>query len=157
MRLQRFRAAIFLAACFVGVCSAQVADLSGTWRLNIQKSRWGNVQRPFSILVTVEHKEPVLKYSGTMVYSGGEDTRTFAFSGAIDGREYPITRSFGKGKIVIQRINNWTIEAKFRSDDGQRSEVVRTSLSRDGKVMRRSIRRNGPEGELSWTEVYERS
>lgn len=157
MRLRRFRAAVLLAALSVGVCSAQVADLSGTWRLNVQKSRWGKVQKPFSVLVTVEHKEPLLKYSGTMVYSGGEDTRTFAFNGAIDGKEYPITRPIGKGKVVIQRINNWTTESIFRSDDGQWSETVRTSLSRDGKEMRRTIRRKGPEGELSWTEVYEKS
>ena len=156
MRLQSFLAAVLLAAFSVGVCSAQIADLSGTWRLNVQKSRWGNLQKPFSILVTVEHKEPLLKYSGTMVYSGGEDTRTFAFSGAIDGKEYPITRSFGKGKVVIQRINNWTTESVFRSDDGQWSETTRTSLSRDGKQMRRTIRRKGPEGELNWTEVYEK-
>lgn len=156
MTLRLATAALGLAALSTSICSAQVADLTGAWYLNVEKSKWGDVQKPVSILVTVNHKEPEIKYSGTMVYAGGEDTRTFAFSGAIDGKEYPMTRSFGDGKVSTTRVNPRTTASVFRSNDGRWEENIRTTISRDGKEMRRSIHRKGPEGELEWTEVYER-
>ncbi len=148
-----------LAGCIafcLSTCLAQVADLSGTWDLNLDKSSWGQVQKPLAITVTIEHREPAIRYTGTIVYAAGEDTRTFSFQGAIDGKEYPITRSFGSGKIRIRRVNARTTESVFRSDDGQWEEVTRTSISVDGKTLRREIRRKGPPGELRWTEVYDK-
>lgn len=143
-------------ALSVGSCLAQVANLTGTWDLNVGKSRWGRVQRPLAITVIIEHHEPALKYTGTIVYSAGEDTRTFGFEGAIDGKDYPITRSFGSGKIRIRRLDSRTTESVFRSDDGLWEEYARTSISADGKSLRREIRRKGPPGEMRWTEVYDK-
>jgi hypothetical protein len=108
------------------------------------------------ITVTIDHKEPSFTYSGRLVYAEGEDTREFRFHGAIDGREYPVTRSFGAGKIVMTRVDHRTLSSVLRSDDGSWTENIRTTISRDGNVMRRSIRREGPSGEMEWTEVYER-
>lgn len=143
-------------ALSLGASLAQVANLSGTWDLNVGKSNWGKLQKPLAITVTIEHREPALKYTGTIVYSAGEDTRTFGFEGAIDGKEYPITRSFGSGKIRIRRLDPRTTESVFRSDDGLWEEYARTSISADGKTLRREIRRKGPEGEMRWTEVYDK-
>ena len=137
-------------------CVAQVVDLTGIWVLNVDKSKWGEVRKPVSITVTIDHREPALTYSGSMVYAEGEETREFRFSGAIDGREHPARRSFGEGKLVIKRVDGRTLASVFKSDDGGWTENVGTTISRDGTVMRRSIRREGPSGEMQWTEVYER-
>ncbi|MEN6606483.1 MAG: hypothetical protein ABFD60_04515 [Bryobacteraceae bacterium] len=156
MRLRFLWAAVTAAAFSLSISQAQVINMSGTWNLNVQKSSWGKVQKPVSVLVTIEHDEPALKYSGNMVYFGGEDTRTFSFAGAIDGKWYPISRSYGSGKISMRRIDFRSMESEFRSDDGKWTEHIRTLVSRDGKELRRTIRRTGPEGNLNWTEVYDK-
>jgi hypothetical protein len=139
-----------------GTSWAQVASLSGTWQLNVEKSKWGKLQKPVTAVVSITHREPKLEYTGSIVYATGEDTRPFGFNGAIDGKEYPGTRSAGAGKITLKRVDDRTIFSHFRSDDGLFTEEATTSVSPDGKSMRRALQRKGPDGELKWTEVYEK-
>lgn len=53
------QALLVLATLCVGC--APVQDMSGTWKLNAEKSDWRGVRRPLSVVVTVEHREPILK------------------------------------------------------------------------------------------------
>jgi len=139
-----------------GYCEAQVSSLTGTWHLNVDKSRWGKRQRPQSVAVRVEHNEPALKYSGTVVDAGGENTTDFEFSGAIDGKEYRMTGAYGEGRIRIDRVDTRATVSAFRSDDGRYVVTARTQLAADGKTMTRRIQVKGPDGETQWTEVYEK-
>ena len=113
----------------------QFPNLSGTWSLNINKSRWGKHLKPGSGRVTIEHHEPVFKYSGTVAFQStpnaaeGEVTKTFAFNGAINGKPYPVTGDGGEGSISIKRVNTNTIESDFESTDGKLSETARMRLS----------------------------
>lgn len=150
------RLVLGFAILLAGPCSAEVVNLTGVWKLNVERSKWGQVPKPVSIIVTIDHKEPAISYTGTMVYVDGEETREFDFDGAIDGKEYPLTRNFGEGKIVVQRVNDATITSEFKTDDGKWQESVRTTVTRDGKVMRRMIERKGPSDNLAWMELYEK-
>ena len=87
----------------LGLSLDQAGNLTGTWQLNVEKSHWGEMRRPTSVVIVIDHNEPTLHYSGSIVYAN-EDTRDFAFDGAIDGKAYPMTRSFGKGKAVLRRV-----------------------------------------------------
>jgi hypothetical protein len=140
--------------------AADIVDMSGTWQLNVAKSKWGKHPKPASIQVTIEHHEPSLKYSGTVSFlsgpSGGEETRTFAFDGAIDGKEYPVTGTLGPGKMSIRRTTPNTIRSEYRSDDGKFTQTERTTISADRKTLVNEMRENGPGGAVSWTEVYGR-
>lgn len=138
-----------------GLCAAQPANLSGNWLLNVSRSKWGNVNKPVLVMLTIEHQEPKLSYHGKVQYAN-EDEREFGFSGAIDGKAYPMSRSFGEGEIIIVRVNDRTIESTFRTPDGNTVETARTTLSRDGSVMERRLKLVSPEGTKRWTEVYER-
>lgn len=146
--------ALLLAAA--GALTAQAVNLTGTWVLNTERSRWGKLRPPLMITVTIDHQEPKLAYAGRLVSAEGEEAREFEFRGAIDGREYPLVRSFAEGKIVLKRLDARTLESEFKSNDGLWTEFARTSVSGDGKTMRRTVRRRGPPGRLEWTEVYER-
>lgn len=132
-----------------------VESLSGTWVLNVEKSRWNQARKPISLVVTIEHNEPELKYSGRILYAD-EDSRPFSFEGRIDGNEYPMVRSFGPGKVVLERVNARTIRSVYKSDCGRFIETTRTSLSSDGQTLRRQIRLETPNGRFDWTEVYEK-
>lgn len=152
------RAAILAAAW--QLAAAQVPDLSGTWQLNVAKSAWGKHPKPASAVITIEHHEPELKYSGTVIFptgvTGGEHARTFAFDGAIDGKEYPVTGTLGQGKMEFHRVNPAVVTSRFESSDGGLTETARTTLSPNGKTLVRDIHAKGPNGDESWTEVYDR-
>ncbi len=146
------------AAClalFWSLCAAQPANMSGSWRLNTEKSKWGTANRPVSVIVTIDHHEPSLNYQGVVLYPN-EDERSFTFAGNFDGKPYPMSRSFGEGMITLTRVDNFTVESVFRTNDGSHSEVARTILSRDGRTLTRQLRVSAPDGVTKWTEVYEK-
>ncbi|MEJ5367014.1 MAG: hypothetical protein WHT08_01765 [Bryobacteraceae bacterium] len=149
--------ASILSAAFLLVvpCAAQPANLSGNWQLNVSRSKWGNLNKPVSVVLTIQHQEPNLSYHGSVLYAN-EDQRDFGFSGAIDGKPYAMSRSFGEGEIVIVRINDRTIESTFRTADGNYIETARTTVSRDGRTLERQLKLVSPEGTKKWTEIYER-
>jgi len=139
----------------LGACAGQPANLSGSWHLNIEKSRWGSKVKPQSVTLFIEHQEPMLRYRGTVTHVN-EDTRDFTFEGAIDGKSYSMVGSGGVGTVVLHRVDANTFESVFRTTDTTCSETARTSRSRDGRLLTRQIRLRTPEGTLTWTEVYER-
>jgi len=144
------------ASLFLGaLLAAQPANLSGNWHLNVARSKWDNVNKPVSVLLVIEHQEPKLSYHGTVLYAN-EDQREFGFSGAIDGKPYPMTRSFGQGETVLVRVNDRTIDSTFRTHDGNYIETARTTVSRDGRTLERQLKLVSPEGTKKWTEIYER-
>ena len=49
-----------------GIALAEVANMSGTWALNAGRSSYGDNPRPSNVLLTIQHNEPSLKYSGTV-------------------------------------------------------------------------------------------
>jgi hypothetical protein len=147
--------ALVLFVTAVGICAGQNANLSGSWQLNVEKSHWGSKPKPVSVSLVIEHKDPALKYHGT-VNEGLENTRDFSFDGAIDGKSYPMTAAAGPGQAVLKRVDANTIQSEFKSADGKRIETTRTSVSRDGKVLTRTIREKTPEGTKTWSEVYDR-
>lgn len=139
----------------LGMGTAQTPSLTGAWDLNVAKSNWGKKAKPQSVEVTIEHSEPDLKYSGVAV-DAQEHTRHFEFAGKIDGKEYPVAREYGEGKITLKRANPATLNSEFRSTDGRFVERATTTLSKDGKTLTRQMRLKSPDGNLSWTEIYEK-
>jgi len=146
---------LVLLVLTAGRCAAEVANLSGTWRLNVNKSSWSGVRRPEMVVLQIDHREPVLKFAGTVDHPN-EETRHFAFDGLIDGKEYPAQRSYGTGAVVFKRINDHTVSSAFRSDDGQCLESTEIVVAADGRTLRQHIKLTTPAGKREWTEVYER-
>ncbi len=138
---------------------AGAADLtnafSGNWHLNVEKSKWGTTSKPHSVALSIEQRGQEIRYSGSVIYAN-EDTRSFAFTGAFDGKPYKMTRSFGDGEIVLKQVDEFTFESTFKTDNGSYTETARTSVSRDGKTLTRRLSVRSSEGTKSWTEIYER-
>ena len=149
---------VVLAALLVltaGRCAAAAVNLSGTWRLNVKKSTWSGLRRPELVILQIDHREPVLKFSGTVEHPN-EESRYFAFDGMIDGKEYPAQRSYGAGSVTFKRVNDQTILSTFRSADGQCVEVTEIVAAPGATTLRQHIRLTTPAGKREWTEVYER-
>ena len=149
---------LILALACAGVCAenSSVANLSGTWVLDAKQSKWGNHKPPTSIVISIEHHEPALKYSGQEIKPGEEQPREFSFDGAIDGKSYPVRGPGEEGTMYFKRVNPRTVDSVFTSKDHTETDEARTSLSADGKKMTREVKAKAPGGKESWTEVYTR-
>lgn len=150
-----------IALSFVAaIASAQIPDLSGTWRLNVQKSNWGKHPKPSSGKVVIEHHEPQLKYTGTISVNDGGETAVgntnFSFDGAIDGKEYPVAGTDGPLKMSIRRVSPASTISELKSNDGTVLETAKTTISPDGKRMTREMKAVAPGGDVSWMEIYDR-
>jgi hypothetical protein len=155
MRVHRFLLLCVAAALLPDVVLAQAADMSGTWVLNKKKSSWGS-SVPFDVMMFIEHKEPILKYKGTITYRD-ETTRDFAYDGAIDGKPQPADRAAGSGTMTHTRRSRREFRTVFRNADGSYVQTVDTSLSLNGKTLTRALRVETPQGVRRWTEVYDRN
>jgi hypothetical protein len=148
---------VVFALSLIGFASTQVPNLSGTWRLNVEKSSWGKHPKPTGGTVVIEHQEPAFKYSGTVEVENGTETsdgaRSFSFNGAIDGKEYPVTGRAGSAMMTIRRVNPFTLVSELKSSDGTVLETAKTTISADGKRLTREVK---AAKEISWTEVYDR-
>ena len=133
----------------------QQSSFSGTWKLNREKSKWKSLRKPISVIVTIDHKQPAFSYSGSLVDADGE-LRNFEFSGFVDGKEYPAQREYGEGKVILKWAGLNTLTATFKTNDGRWVETTSRSLSRNGKTLTQQLRVKGPEGEVTWTEIYEK-
>ncbi|MEW5978928.1 MAG: hypothetical protein AB1898_24300 [Acidobacteriota bacterium] len=144
-----------LAAIILAGCSSWTLDFSGSWNLNIARSDWGEARKPLRVVVEIEHREPAFKYSGTVFYPDGE-LRSFGFDGLIDGKSYRAWRSFGEGKMSMRHSDERSLLSVFLSEDGRYREETTTTLTENGRILKRRIKVTGPGGETAWDEVYER-
>ena len=152
---------MFLRLCVIVLAALLLqagpsSDISGTWRLDIVRSVWGTRPKPVSVTLQVQHKEPALVYGGVVIYSG-EDARPFQFNGAIDGKAYPMSRSFGTGSVVLRRLDPLTFESIFTTADRTSVETTSTRVSPDGKTLTRHIRLKAGNSTTLSTEVYRRN
>lgn len=145
---------VFTAAALLS--AAQVPNLSGVWKLNQQKSKWAkNQAAPVTVVVTITHQEPSLKYSGTV--TGADDqTRNFDFTGAIDGKPYQENGSGETGTVTYKRVDARTVDAEYRDAGGKLVQTARNRISADGRTLIREITADTADGQMKWTEVYDR-
>ena len=134
------------------LAAGDAANLTGTWDLQVGKSEWGKKEKPVSAEVTIQHNEPQIQYKGTVVTGPNGESRTFEFSGAIDG----VAKPNEKGHLVMKRVDDRTTVSEVKSADGKTVETTRTTVSRDGKTLNRRIYAEGPQGSMVWNEVYTR-
>jgi hypothetical protein len=138
---------------------AEVANMSGTWVLNKDRSDWNAKSPPTGVILHIEHREPLLKYTGSVTEGGTEKDQTrFSFDGAIDGKEHTIREGSGaRSKILFKRTSDDTVESVLKSPDGKTIEESSTKLSSDGKTLVRKIKQRTADNKTGeWTEIYER-
>lgn len=155
MLFERVLVIVALLLAAAGRCSGQAVDLSGAWKLNVQKSTWNNAHHPDSVTLRIRHSEPFLSFEGSVGHAGEED-RPFHFEGAIDGKEYAAQRSYGPGMVWMRRLNSVTVVSTFRSAGGQYIETTEIIIDSQRHTLTQRIHLTTPEGRRNWTEVYER-
>lgn len=151
------RYALLAAGLACVALAADVQNMGGSWKLNLDKSKWGKRDKPTSEELNIEHNEPSIKYKGAIINANATDRRDFTFEGAIDDKGHPAEGPDGPGTMTIHRVNPYTTKWTFRSNDGKVTEEATTTISRDARQLTRTIQRKAPTGNFSWTEVYDKT
>lgn len=178
MKKNLFLAAIFSLFVFAVTASAQIADHSGTWKLDVSKSKLGDrnmiaeqtltvVQTAKDITVTpVTKRNPPPEGSmggrsggGGGMGGGGDAAMTYTLDGKetkaeVEGRmgKMPVTLSAKSegGKLHLTSVSTFS---------GQMGEITVTTkesweMSTDGKTLTITTDRTTPRGTDSTTRVF---
>ena len=133
---------------FAAIASAQThPNLSGTWKLNVQKSDMGS-SAVTALVAEVNHKDPALSYTvkGT---AGGQDFEETE-SLTTDGKP---TRD-SHGVMVKAYWDGATLVAEGAGGYGTPAYVARITLADDGKTFTRTFKMaNDPQPRR---EIYEK-
>src|SRR5246127_1694536 len=117
-----------------GPVFAQSNPLVGTWKLNLEKSKFNPGPGPKSMTRTVEAQGDGVKYTFDGLSADGAAI-AYSFAVSFDGKDNAITGAMPSGadSISAKRINSNTFEATSK----QGGKVIGTSkveVSQDGKI-----------------------
>ncbi len=134
MRLLKFASILALVAVACAPAFAQSNPAVGTWKLNVEKSKYNPGPAPKSLTRTLEAQGDHVKYSFEGVSAEGTGV-AYSFTVAFDGKESPITGSMpgGADAITIKRTDANTFEATL-TKAGKVIGTSKSEISKDGKV-----------------------
>jgi hypothetical protein len=134
MRLLKFASILALFAVACAPAYAQTNPAVGTWKLNVEKSKYTPGPAPKSLTRTLEAQGENVKYSFEGVSAEGTGV-AYSFTVAFDGKESPITGSMpgGADAITIKRTDANTFEATL-TKSGKVVGTAKSEISKDGKV-----------------------
>jgi hypothetical protein len=118
----------------LGDVSAQASNpRSGTWKLNLAKSKYDPGPAPQSNTMKIEASGDGEKATTEGVNAAGAPTKT-EYTAQYDGKDYPMTGSQNADMVSLKRIDARTME---RTDKKGEKVVVTSTrvISEDGKTM----------------------
>jgi hypothetical protein len=131
-------------------------NASGTWNLDVAKSKFGEAPKPKSAHLTVLMKGNSLSWTSDVVRADGTRIKQF-FDGAIDGKEYPVRSEPEAGTVSASYTRNkdGTTHATSKSPTGRMETTI--SISRDAKtlIIKNELIDNSGE-KVTWSEVWRR-
>jgi hypothetical protein len=153
MRLAK-RLALSLLLLGSVAAAADVANMTGVWKLNLKKSKFQGNKAPLSVELRIQHNDPALKYSGTIQRDQEASPDTFEFDGAIDEKIYPVKENHHTGRTIkFKRQSPRSVES-WSSDDTMEEHAV-TTVS--GKTLIRKMHVKQKDGKVGdWTEFYDK-
>jgi len=145
----------------IGSTALRAADLqTGTWKVNVGKSKYKTATPPQSQTVTIapDGKDGV-KVTVNAVNTKGEKS-TVEYAAQYDGKEYPRTET-GAGAIPgqtvsLKRIDDHTVE-RVSYLKGKKLTTEKWEISKDGKTRTVTQSGVGPDGKpVDNVQVYEK-
>ena len=117
-----------------GVPRAAGDPFLGTWKLNLEKSRYNPGPPPQHQTYTFEPADA----NGVKFTAAGVDARGnpihIEYTGHFDGKEFPVRGNRNSSRVVLQRIDLYTVEGENRQD-GKVIRRFRRTVTPDGKTM----------------------
>ncbi len=149
-------ARLFIVAA-VATLGAYAADNSlGTWKLNMEKSKFNPAPGPIKSLTTTrEASGDGVKATTTGEQADGKPINA-SFTAKYDGKEYPVTGA-PYDTIAIKQVNANTFTTTQTKKDGKYHTTVRVVISKDGKTMTATVKGVNAEGKAAnYVMVYDK-
>jgi hypothetical protein len=114
--------------------SAQATDpASGTWELNLAKSKFSPGPPPKSQTRTCEVTGADVKYTLKGIDAEGKPTLV-QYTAKYDGKDYPVTGSQDFDAISLKRVDAGTAQATLKKG-GKVIQTATRVVSKDGKTL----------------------
>ena len=126
------------------VAAAAADQLSGTWKMNPEKSKYSPGPAPQSLTVVVESDNDNYKIDATGIGGDGKSTHA-QFSAKFDGKDYPATGLTNADTVSVKRIDANTVETAQKKD-GRVVMTITTKVAKDGKTRTSTYRGRNAEG-----------
>jgi hypothetical protein len=124
---------VTLVAVLAFTVVASGADSNvGTWKLNLDKSKYSPGPAPKSATLTIEAHDGGIKYTADGENAQGSPIHV-EFTAKYDGKDNPATGSPEYNSIALKRIDANTTESTTKKD-GKVMVTSRTVISNDGKT-----------------------
>jgi len=132
------------------VSAAPKPNFTGTWKVNLQKSKL-QIPPPESSVFVVEHAEPRLRITRTHVFGGKSDTFTIQLT--TDGQETVLrdaqrtiySRAYWEGNVLV-------FDSRIVMEAGEATNVVRYRRAKDGQSFTARERLRSPK--LNYDNVW---
>jgi hypothetical protein len=141
-----------------GTMLAQSTAFVGTWKLNLDKSKFPAAMAPKSLTRTVSADGDTVTYKFDGTGSDGAAI-TYGFTSKLDGKDSDVTGNgmpYGADHISIKQINSHMTSATLKKGD----KVVGTStatVSHDGKMLTLTSKGTGADGKpVKTVSVYDK-
>src|SRR5262249_42193051 len=121
-----------ITALMLTVTTAVADQLSGTWKMNPEKSKYSPGPAPKDLTVVVESDENNYKLDATGTDGDGKPMHV-QYSAKFDGKDHPATGIANADAVSLKRIDASTIET-LQKKDGKVVMTVTTNVSKDGKT-----------------------
>jgi len=147
---------VILVAVLALAVIAWGADTNvGTWKLNLDKSKYRPGPAPKSATLTIEAQDGGIKYASHGESAEGSPTH-IEFTATYDGKDNPVTGSPDFNSIALKRIDAHTVESTTKKD-GTVMLTSRTVVSHDGKTRTLTSKgRNAAGQDVNNVVVYDR-
>jgi hypothetical protein len=114
---------------------AQTNPVVGSWKLNLEKSKFPTGMAPKSLSRTVTADGDSVTYSFEGQGPDGSALK-YSFTVKYDGKDYEVTGSgmpYGADHIAIKRVNSHMFSATLKKD-GKEVGTSTSTVSHDGKT-----------------------
>jgi hypothetical protein len=139
----------------LSVLGQQKPDFSGTWKLNVAKSEFGQLPGPTSRTDVITHKEPSLSSSVTAETSEGK--REYTVNYTTDGKEAVNKIGPRDVKSTLKWVgSDLKISSKFLFNEMEVTSEATWTLSPDGKTLTINAHFVSSMGEADQKFVFEK-
>jgi hypothetical protein len=130
---------VLTVAAVLPLLAAGDNPASGTWKLDVTKSKFSPGPAPKSATLTIDADGDKVKTTFEEV--AADDTKSgYQYTANLDGKDYPITGSAapdrlrGADSVVLRRNGSHAYGAMFKKS-GQVMMTNMTTVSKDGKTL----------------------
>jgi hypothetical protein len=154
--MKRIWARLVIGAALVAMVAFGADNSLGTWKLNMDKSKFDPGPAIIKSLTTTrEASDGGVKATSTGERADGTPINA-GYTAKYDGKDCPVTGA-PWDTIAIKQVNANTLTAATKKTDGKYRATSRTVVSKDGKTMTTTVKGTDEEGKpFNSTMIYDK-